>query len=123
VVVVDASALAAVIFSEPEGERVLAALDGAEDLTAPAILPFELANTARTKIRKRPSEAGALRANLAAALDRRIVLRHVDFLAVVDLAVANDLSVYDASYLWLARRLGVRLVTLDKKLAAHAQKL
>ena len=122
-VVVDASALAAVVFSEADGQRVLAALERADTLTAPTILPFELTNTARTKIRQRPSEAAALRDNLADALERRIVLRRVDFLAVVDLALATHLSVYDASYLWLARHLGVPLVTLDKKLAAHAERL
>jgi predicted nucleic acid-binding protein len=33
------------------------------------------------------------------------------------LAVMTGLSAYDASYLWLARRLGAELVTLDKQLA------
>ena len=121
-VVVDASALAAVIFTEPEGPLVLQWLGDERHLTAPAILPFELANAARTKIRKRPGDAAALRANLADSLDRHVQFRPVDFSAVLDLALETDLSAYDASYLWLARRLGVRLVTLDKKLAAHAEK-
>lgn len=122
-VVVDASAFAAIVFSEPHGERVLAQLERVDGLTAPAIFPFELANTAQTKIRQRPAEASALRNNLANALERRIVIRHVDFVAVVELALQTNLTTYDASYLWLARNLGVRLVTLDKKLAAHAEKV
>jgi predicted nucleic acid-binding protein len=123
VVVVDASALAAVIFTEPEGPIVLEWLREQPQLAAPVILPFELANTARTKIRRRPADARALRANLADGLERRIHFRPVDFSAVLDLALTSDLSTYDASYLWLARSLGVPLITLDKKLAAAAQKL
>ena len=121
-VVVDASAFAAVVFSEAHGERVLEQLKHADGVTAPAILPFELANTARTKIRQRPSEASTLKRNLADALDRGVVLRRVDFVAVVELALETSLSAYDASYLWLARNLGVPLITLDRKLAAHAEK-
>jgi predicted nucleic acid-binding protein len=34
------------------------------------------------------------------------------------LAESEKLTVYDASYLWLARRLGVELVTLDRDLLA-----
>jgi len=40
--------------------------------------------------------------------------KHAEALA---LANAARLTVYDASYLWLARRLDVPLVTLDKMLA------
>jgi predicted nucleic acid-binding protein len=42
----------------------------------------------------------------------------VDHPATLDLAEAMGLTVYDASYLWLARALGGELVTLDRKLAA-----
>ena len=120
-VVVDASTLAAIIFSEPEGPIALELLGTETALTAPAILPFELANIVRAKIRKRPHDAVVLRFNLVDGLERRVDLRSVDFVAALDLALATDLSAYDASYLWLARNLGVRLVTLDKKLAAHAE--
>jgi len=37
------------------------------------------------------------------------------------LALETGLTVYDASYLWLARRLGAELVTLDKALDAAAR--
>jgi hypothetical protein len=41
--------------------------------------------------------------------------------AVLTLAAATGLTAYDASYLWLARRLGAKRVTLDRQLAAAAQ--
>jgi len=43
VLVVDASALGALIFGEPEAERISDMLSGAP-VVAPALLPFELAS-------------------------------------------------------------------------------
>ena len=40
----------------------------------------------------------------------------VDHLEVIDLAAQARLTTYDASYLWLARKTGGELVTLDKRL-------
>jgi predicted nucleic acid-binding protein len=42
--------------------------------------------------------------------------------AIVHLADKMGLTAYDASYLWLARRLDAELVTLDRKLAAVASR-
>ena len=50
----------------------------------------------------------------------RIETTQVDFNETVGLAERCGLSLYDASYLWLARHLGVELVTLDKKLERAA---
>jgi len=36
-------------------------------------------------------------------------------------AQAGQLSLYDASYLWLAENMGVELVTLDKRLGRAAR--
>ena len=45
-----------------------------------------------------------------------IQLLAVDHLEVIDLAARARLTTYDASYLWLARKTGGELVTLDKRL-------
>jgi len=42
--------------------------------------------------------------------------------AIVDLAESHGLTVYDALYLDLALRLSLPLATLDRKLAAAAQR-
>jgi predicted nucleic acid-binding protein len=44
----------------------------------------------------------------------------VDHAGALTLALNTGLIVYDASYLWLARRLGAELVTLDKALGRVA---
>ena len=44
----------------------------------------------------------------------------VDHLAVLPLAEQCALTSYDASYLWLAQRLGGELITLDGRLGRAA---
>ncbi len=119
--VVDASALAALVFGEPEAEAVAALLEGAR-LAAPSLLDFELANVCLVKMRRHPEQREALRA--AFRLARRLAVEAVaiDHAAALDLANATGLTAYDASYLWLARALGGELVTLDRKLAAAASR-
>lgn len=117
-VVVDASALAAIAFREPEGRALGARLDGAA-VFAPSLLKFELASVAWQKARTYPAQANAIVRALTNALapGAGINWRDVDHADVVLLARATGLSTYDASYLWLAGSLGADLVTLDARLA------
>jgi len=62
--VVDASALAALLFGEPEGETVAGRLGDAH-LVAPALLGFELANVCLIKTRRHPAQGPALAAAFA----------------------------------------------------------
>ena len=114
---VDASALAALLFGEPEAEAIAGRLEGAR-LAAPSLLDFELANVCLTKIRRRPCDREALRAAFRLAHRLKVETISIDHAATLDLAEATGLTAYDASYLWLARALGAELVTLDRKLAA-----
>lgn len=117
--VVDASALAAVVFGEPDGGRILPAL-AAPRLCAPPLVFFELTNIALTKIRRRPGAAAAIAEDLRDGLRLPIELVPVDFAGVLELALDTGLTAYDASYLWLMRRLDARLLTLDRELAKFA---
>ncbi|MFL5285806.1 MAG: type II toxin-antitoxin system VapC family toxin [Rhodopila sp.] len=108
--VVDTSALAAVLFSEPEAGVVAARL--------------ELANVCLVEARRYP----ARRAELTAAfrLRERLAIAEivVDHQGVLELAAVSGLTSYDASYLWLTRHLGVEMATLDRRLTAwgHAER-
>jgi predicted nucleic acid-binding protein len=112
--VIDASALAAVIFGEPESAAVLAVLDG-DDIVAPTLLGYELANIARTKSIRYPERrelfAQALRKGLALNI-QWIEVNHGDAL---ELALRLNLTCYDASYILIARSLGIPLITLDHR--------
>jgi len=114
--VVDASAVAALLFGEPEAEAVAGQLGDAR-LVAPAMLGFELANVCLVKSRRRPEQRLALMA--AFRLRERLAVEEVavDHDETVELAVATGLTAYDASYLWLARKLAAELVTLDRQLS------
>lgn len=115
--VVDASALAALLFGEPEGPAVAAALQGAP-LTSPALMPFEMANICLKKVIRHPAERDRLLAGFA-LLDRmKIDTVEVEHEAVLLLAERTGLTAYDASYLWLAQQLNAELVTLDRQLEA-----
>jgi predicted nucleic acid-binding protein len=115
--VVDASALGALLFGEPDGAAIVDRLRGAE-LIAPALLPFEVANTCVKKMRRYPDQRDALMAAFG-MLDRMEVgVVEIDQGEALLLAEQSGLTAYDASYLWLARRTASELVTLDSQLEA-----
>ena len=117
--VVDASAIAALLYGEPEGQRIADAIGG-HRLMAPALLPFELANVCWKKCKRDSSNRFAL-VSAFALLDRLMIEMHrVDFDAVLSLALDSGLTTYDASYLWLSRKLSLELVTLDRTQARVA---
>jgi predicted nucleic acid-binding protein len=117
--VVDASALAALLFGEPEAERVAKRLEGAR-LVAPGLLGFELANVCLTKARRHPELREALTAAFRLRGRLRVEEVAVDHDVALEMAAATGLTAYDASYLWLAGELGAELVTLDGELARAA---
>lgn len=117
--VVDASALAAVLFAEPSAERVSAVL-GRGRLAAPTLLRYELGSVCLKKIGLYPGQRRALLEALS-LLDRMDLRElEVPIEEVVTLAGRERLTVYDASYLWLARALEAELVTLDDRLGRAA---
>jgi predicted nucleic acid-binding protein len=120
--VVDASALAAIIFKEPERDKVARRLEGAQ-LVAPTLLGFEIVNACLTKLRRHAE----LRSSILQAylLQGGLVIEsaEVDHASVLTMAEQFRLTGYDASYLWLAQRLNAELVTLDRPLGRAAAAL
>jgi predicted nucleic acid-binding protein len=119
--VVDASAIAAIIFFEPRRTEVENALSGA-DLHAPALIRYELANVCLKKIRERPGERAAILAAFGTLDSFGIQEMQTVFEKAIEIAEDARLSLYDASYLWLARSMNIELVTLDDKLKRAASK-
>lgn len=114
-VVVDASALVAVLLGEPEaglvGERV-----AGHALMSTSLLPYEVANATWQKTRRKlmtPTDARRVMADLQALA---VHLEPADPAGVLALAIETGLTAYDAAYLWLARELGADLITLDADL-------
>ena len=117
--VIDASAICAVLFAEEEEWRVNARVAG-DSMVAPTLLSYEVANACWKKLRRHPER----QADMLEAYERfeRLDIRQleVNLAAVVLLAEATRLSAYDAAYVWLARALGVELVSLDRRLLQAA---
>lgn len=115
-VVIDASALAAVLFDEPEAEPVRASVRGR--LIAPGLIRYELASVCLSKLLRYSERTGDIEARhaLIDALD--LTLFEPDWAELPQLARRWALSVYDAAYLQLALTRGASLVTLDARLAA-----
>jgi predicted nucleic acid-binding protein len=115
--VVDASALAAIIFGENTADAVSERLEAGR-LLAPRLIDYEMATICLTKLRRDTSQRDKILLSFTGR--NRIIIERVkiDFENMLTLAVQSGLSAYDASYLWLARHHDAELVTLDKKLQA-----
>ena len=119
--VVDASALAALLFGEPQAEQIADRL-GQSPLIAPTLLAFEIASVCLQKLRRYPSRRDSVLAAHLLSRQMNIKAVNVNFDDVVSLAEETSLTVYDASYLWLAQTLDAELVTLDAALAKQARR-
>jgi predicted nucleic acid-binding protein len=119
--VVDASALAALVFCEPGAEGVVARLENSP-LAAPTLLPFEMASVCLQKLRRYPESRDSLLAAYALSNRLGIKLVEVQFGETLALAEQTSLTVYDASYLWVAPALGAELITLDSDLVRAARR-
>jgi predicted nucleic acid-binding protein len=118
--VVDASAVAALLFGEPPAAEVASRLGGAV-LIAPTLLRYEIANVCLKKLALYPTRRRVLLRALSLLDETDLREMAVPADEVVTLARRKNLTAYDASYLWLARTLGLELVTLDHKLARIAK--
>lgn len=117
--VVDASAIIAILFDESTREATAARIAG-HALAAPSLLPFEVASACLKKMRQFPSARLALMEAFRALPGWAIAYHEVDLAQAIRLGEQTGLAVYDAAYLWLARELGAELVTLDETLQAAA---
>jgi predicted nucleic acid-binding protein len=114
--VVDASAVVALLFNELTREEIVPRLRDAT-LHAPSLIGYEVGNACLKKIRAAPAERQALLEAFSLLDALSISLETVNLDAAIVLAERTRLTLYDASYLWLARALGAELVTLDGRLA------
>lgn len=118
-VVVDCSALAAILFDEASRDLAIERLSG-KALFAPALLAHEIVSVALKK-----QQLGWNPESIALALtdfdSYDIELLPVDVIAQYDIAMRYKLSAYDAAYLALAAQLKTSLATFDNKLNAAAR--
>ena len=120
--VIDASALAALVFSEPEQSKIAEQIQGAS-LLAPTLIDYELASVCLKKLRRYSRQRDALLAALALVKRMDIKQVRVNPAEVAILADEAGITAYDAAYLWLSLVHRAPLVTLDQKLGRAAANL
>ncbi len=119
--VVDASALAAILFQEPRSASIAGRLDGAR-LKAPFLLGHELAKVCLMKCKRHPDQREVLVQGFRLLRNFEVEAVATDHDAVLALALTTGLTACDASYLWLSRHLDAELVTLDRQLMTEASR-
>jgi predicted nucleic acid-binding protein len=120
VIVADASAVVELLLEGPRAPAIRAALAPHTELHVPEHFHVEALSALRRYALR--GKLGERRAAVAfeALAELRALRYPVMELADVVWELRTRLTTYDAAYLALARRLGVRLVTLDGGLAAAA---
>jgi predicted nucleic acid-binding protein len=119
-IVVDASAVAEVLLQRPRASSVGAVLAEHSELHVPEHFHIEVMSVLRRRLlRGDISEVGGARALASLAALRALSYPVRELIAPIWELRAN-LSVYDAAYLALARRLDTGLITLDGALAEAA---
>lgn len=120
--VVDASALAAIAFAEPDADTLAAALQEGR-LVAPPLIYYEMASICCKKLKLHPEQREGILAAYRDLHQFNIGLIEVDFQALVPLAEQARLTPYDAAYLWLAKTLSAEIITLDGQLLKASRAL
>ena len=118
-VVIDASAVLAVVLTEPERDALIAATDGVV-LVAPGSLPWEVGNGLVAGIRRRRLGIEAAIRAWDAYDAIPVQLAEIRVPEALRLATAQGLYAYDAYVLTLAQDRRVPLLTLDQPLRRAA---
>ncbi|HEY7478903.1 MAG TPA: type II toxin-antitoxin system VapC family toxin [Gemmatimonadales bacterium] len=118
--VIDTSALIAVLTGESSRDRIIARTQGTE-LLAPGSVHWETGNALSALLKRRRLKLAEAQAALAAYRQIPIRLVEIELDAALELADRLGLYAYDAYLLACARRHGAPLLTLDPRLGRVAQ--
>ena len=118
-VVIDSSAIVAVIVAEPEKDAIIEATSG-HTLIGPGSIPWEIGNAFSAMIRQRRLSVSD--AQLGMEILEGIPLQYVnvDMSNVLSIAAEVNAYAYDAYFLDCALRHTASLLTLDRKLGRAA---
>ncbi len=91
-------------------------VSGNSKFIAPTLLPYEIINGLKNAIQRNRVTLNQALELTNQFIEFMIPLQEIDLDAVLKLAQDKDLSVYDASYLYLSKEKNLELLTLDKQL-------
>jgi predicted nucleic acid-binding protein len=121
-IVIDTSALIAVIVDEPERNTIIN-LTAGNTLIGPGSIPWEIGNAFSAMFKRQRITLDAAQKGLS--IFESIPLRYIkpDFVNSVTISKQTNMYAYDAYFIDCAIRQKAPLLTLDKKLQAAAQSL
>ena len=119
-IVADASAVAELLLARPLASAIRTALAPQPELHVPEHFHVEVLSVLRRYAIRGELYGRRADETLAALRDLRVLIYPVIELADAIWGLRNQLTIYDAAYLALARRLNVGLLTLDNGLAKVA---
>jgi predicted nucleic acid-binding protein len=121
-VVIDTSALIAVIVGEPEKDKIVELTTG-HTLIGPGSIPWEVGNAFSAMFKRGTLTVDEARVGLA--IFENIPIRYIkpDFINALEIAHQVNMYAYDAYFLDCAKRLNAPLLTLDGKLMTVARDL
>jgi predicted nucleic acid-binding protein len=115
-VLLDASAIMAVIANEPEREFVI---NNTQDsvIVSPNIISFEITNGLTRMMRKKIIDSKEKMINLIKNFKKMpIKVKEIDIERVLEIAWKYKIYAYDACYLETAKRLNLPLLTFDSNM-------
>lgn len=121
-IIIDTSALIAVIVGEPERDFIVDITAG-NNLIGPGSIPWEIGNAFSAMFKQK--RITIQEAEKGIAIFKSIPLRYIepDFINSLKISKKTNMYAYDAYFLDCAMRYNAPLLTLDKKLEAMAIKL
>ena len=119
-IVIDTSALIAVIVGEPDREKIIEITAG-NTLIGPGSIPWEIGNAFSAMFKRNRLSLGEAQKGLS--IFNSIPLRYIepDFTKVLKLSKKTNMYAYDAYFLDCAIRHKAPLLTLDMKLRESAR--
>lgn len=119
--VIDSSALYAILAPDekPSHELQNIFLDFSKqklNLYAPELLKYEITNILKSSILRKRVSAKQAQIFLKKFLEQKIYYQVIDFNKALEISIEENISAYDACYLYLSQTLNLPLLTLDTKL-------
>ena len=121
-IVMDTSAIIAVLVAEPERDAIVSATTG-HALICPGSIPWEVGNAFTAMIKQRRIEVADAQRGLE--IFRSVPIRYVEvgLANVVSIAAEANIYAYDAYFLECATRCAAPLLTLDRSLRRVANSI
>ena len=121
-IIIDTSALIAVIAGEPERDRIIEITSG-KTLIGPGSIPWEIGNAFSAMFKR--NRLSLDEAKKGIAIFDSIPIRYIqpDFINAITVSKQTNMYAYDAYFLDCAIRHRAPLLTLDRKLKTAAQAL